>query len=191
MTHAEAQRRSTIPLSYYGGSSYYFDFVLADESLRFRGNEVYGVMWDKEVLTSFEALSAHQSWAETRHDLIRAEELLLARGWKRDKDMRSMTKLPESASDARSAINYDTSIDRAFYYKGPLMIELSACGYGRDFWRTVGVYRREDFGPHSSLRNGPTMGPVKTSSPVILLLGTVPQYRESFDLSRLSPSTKY
>jgi len=153
MTRAEAQRRSTIPLNTYGDSEHYFDFVLAGEALRFRGNDLYSISWKDEKVEDFDTLSADKTWAETRHDVQRAETLLLERGWKRSADSDTMSTLPESARTAANAVNYDTSIRRTYYEKGNLQISLRACGHGKipwyrnartaeKFWHGVGVGRR-------------------------------------------------
>jgi len=154
MTRAEAQRRSTIPLGDYGGSAYYFDFVLAGEALRFKGINVYDIGWENGKIEKFSALSEKQTWSQARHDAQRAEMLLLERGWKRDPQTHAMSTLTDNARDAANAVNYDTSIRRTFYEKGDLQIELSACGEpggipwyrtSRDqqiFWHAVAVYKR-------------------------------------------------
>jgi len=153
MTRDEAQRRSTIPLNTYGDSDHYFDFVLAGEALRFRGNDLYSISWKDGKVEDFSTLSADQTWAEARHDVQRAEALLLERGWKRNQDMEGMSTLPESARAAANAVNYDTSIRRTFYEKGDLQLELTVCGHGKipwyriardaeKFWHSVGVGRR-------------------------------------------------
>jgi hypothetical protein len=153
MTRAEAQRRSTIPLREYGDSNYYFDFVLAGESLRFHGNSLYSISAEKDGrISGFSALSANQTWSEARHDIQRTERMLLERGWKRDVQLESMDSLPTGARAAGNGVNYDTSIRRVWYYKGDRMVELTVAGLwggipwyripatAKSFWRVVGIY---------------------------------------------------
>lgn len=154
MTRVDAQRRSTIPLLEYGDSNYYFDFVLAGESLRFRHLNLYGITWNGGVVEHFTALSEKHVWTETRRDVQRAEQLLLARGWIRDRDTQPMSTLTDNAREAAHSVYYDTAIRRTFYNKGNLQVEISACGEPggmpwyrfanepRMFWLVVGVYPR-------------------------------------------------
>lgn len=129
MSRNEAQRRSSIPLAQYGSSDYFFEYVLAGESLRFRKMISYAVTWENGRIDRFQAQSSYKQWAEARHDIERAEQLLLQRGWTRSAQGRpGMAGLPDSARDAADEVNYDTSIRRCFYYKGDKLIDLDVNG---------------------------------------------------------------
>ena len=153
MSRSEAQRRSSIRLLEVGSDDYYYDFVLAGEALRFHSMHRYAVQWQDGRVDYFKAFSTYRQWADARHDVQRAEQLLLQRGWTRSpigKD--GMADLPASARDAADAVNYDTSIRRCFFYKGDKLIDLEVNGLTggmpwyrfanepKMFWYVIGVY---------------------------------------------------
>jgi hypothetical protein len=150
MSRQTAQRNSTIRLNTYGDSGRFFDFVLAGESIRFRGCVQYMLSDGPGGRISLMAFdSANESWPDLLRALRQTEKVLLERGWSYAPGSPKIDSLPVNARDA--PITSSGAIDAFHLVKGDLSLTITPSGLwsgvpkwrsqrrARVFWRSMTI----------------------------------------------------
>jgi hypothetical protein len=137
MSRQTAQQNSTIRLNTYGDSGRFFDFVLAGDSIRFRGCVQYMLSDGPEGRISLMAFdSANESWPDLLRALRQTERVLLQKGWSYAPGSHKVDSLPVDARDA--PITSSGAIDAFHFVKGDLSLTItpSALWSGLPKWRS-------------------------------------------------------
>jgi len=122
---AAGQRQSTLksnPIG-YGGC---FEVVVPSESLRFPGCTAYYCSLDHDRVKFAYFHTENDPWPDVLPELRAMDTLLIARGWKRDPQLRAVASLTTNARKAAQQVDTDTSIDRFRYVKGNRMLRAGA-----------------------------------------------------------------